>query len=228
MIRASGLSKVYPNGAVALEGLDLFVDRGEIAFIKGASGAGKTTLFKLILGMEDLSSGELSVDGCRMGQKHPGIIRSVRRRISVIFQDFRLIKGRTALENVEMGMRVLGLTGSRMRDAACAFLEQVGLSNKMNTYVEHLSWGEQQRVVTARALARKPCIILADEPTGNLDEDMTEKVMQLLLSAGNNGATVIVATHESDVLDRGYRVITLRNGTVVQDNPWPEGRGDTR
>ena len=229
MIEASGLGKVYSNGTVALRDFDLRVDRNEMLFIRGQSGAGKTTLFKLMMGMELPSSGTLRVDDCVMGACGTRSLRNLRRKMGVIFQDFRLIKGRTARENVELGMRVLGVSGIEVRRRAEEYLDWLGLGDRVGSQVDSLSWGEQQRLVVARALARRPEIIFADEPTGNLDEELSTRVMDLLLAAQERGATVLVATHSPEILRQTrHRVITLSNGRLVGDVPADSGRGRHR
>ncbi len=226
MIEARGLKKVYPDGTQALRGLDLRVADGEMLFIRGRSGAGKTTLFRLLVGMESPTEGSLGVSGVDMGGDDHRALWQLRRRMGVIFQDFRLIKGRTARENVEMGMRVLGITGNEMRNRAEEFLERLDLTHRLATPVESLSWGERQRVAAARALCRGPSIVLADEPTGNLDEDLSRRVMDLLHEANARGATVLVATHAADVLARNnHRTITISRGSIVADTPATGGRG---
>ncbi len=229
MIEASGLGKVYSNGTVALRDFDLRVDRNEMLFIRGQSGAGKTTLFKLMMGMELPSSGTLRVDDCVMGACGTRSLRNLRRKMGVIFQDFRLIKGRTARENVELGMRVLGVSGIEVRRRAEEYLDWLGLGDRVGSQVDSLSWGEQQRLVVARALSRRPQIIFADEPTGNLDEELSTRVMDLLLAAQERGATVLVATHSPEILRQTrHRVITLSNGRLVGDVPADSGRGRHR
>ncbi len=219
MIETVGLEKTYPDGTTALCGLDLCVDRAEMVLIRGPSGAGKTTLFRLLLGMERPTSGEVFIDDRRVDTTSVRQVRALRRGVGMIFQDFRLIRGRTARENVEIGMRVLGLSGREMRERATRYLEEVGLDHRVNTPAELLSWGEQQRVGVARALAREPQIILADEPTGNLDEDLSHRILQLLRGARDAGASVLVAIHSPDVLRQTeLRVISLQNGRLVGDS----------
>lgn len=226
MIRASQLQKVYADGTKALRGVDLSVDAGEILFIRGRSGAGKTTLFRLLLGMEIPSGGSLVVGDHSMTEVDGRSLRLLRRKMGVIFQDFRLIMGRTALENVEMGLRVLGITGTAMSERAREFLKRVELTHRADTPVDALSWGERQRVAAARALSRDPLIILADEPTGNLDEGLSAKVMDLLYEANERGATVLVATHASDVLAANHnRTITLSEGRIVAEVSGRDGDG---
>lgn len=218
MIEAVGLRKVYPDGTVALRDVDLQVEQGEFVFLVGRSGAGKTTLFKLIIGMEKPSGGRLLVDGVDLGSADPAEIRRLRRTVGMIFQDFRLIKGRIAADNVALGLRMLGLSAAGIRRRASAALADVGLAEKAGTRVEALSWGEQQRVAIARALARDPVLILADEPTGNLDQAMAALVMERLLAANRKGATVVVASHARALVERsGRRVLTLRDGAVLRE-----------
>lgn len=218
MIEARELMKTYPDGTTALEGIDLRVDRGELLFIRGQSGAGKTTLFRLITGMESPSGGTLVVDGHDMDRAPAGVVRQLRRQLGIVFQDFRLIRGRTAQENVELGMRVLGIRGAAMRKSASDFLERVGLEHRRMTLVDALSWGERQRLEVARALARDPSIIIADEPTGNLDQELSELVLELFYSAHRRGATVLIATHAQALLSAtDHRVVTLARGRLIRD-----------
>jgi len=220
VIKARGLEKTYPDGTTALRDIDLTVESGEMVFIRGRSGAGKTTFFRLLVGMEVPTGGALQVNGRVMGPGSSRSLRALRRKMGVIFQDFRLIEGRTALENVELGMRVLGVTGRHMRGRSRDLLERLGLDHRLYTPVESLSWGERQRVAAARALSREPEIVLADEPTGNLDAEATARVMELLYDARARGATVLIATHAADVLAANHeRTITLSEGRVVADIP---------
>ncbi len=225
VIEATGLGKIYPDGTVALKDLDLTVMRGEMLYIRGHSGAGKTTLFRLLMGMESPTSGSLVIDGHPMDNaKRSQSLRDLRREMGIIFQDFRLIKGRTSLENVEMGLRVLGFTGATVRNRAMECLERVNLAERAKALADSLSWGERQRLEVARALAREPSLILADEPTGNLDQAMSECVLELLLSACRRGATVLVITHAPEVLEESsHRVITLDRGSLVRDSSQERG-----
>ncbi len=229
MIEASGLGKVYSNGTVALRDLDLRIADAEMLYIRGPSGAGKTTLFKLMMGMEHPSSGTLRVDDCLIGNSGSRSLRNLRRKMGVVFQDFRLINGRTAQENVELGMRVLGVQGAEVRRLAAEYLCRLGLEDRARSRVEALSWGEQQRLVVARALARQPRIVLADEPTGNLDEELSSRVMNLLREAQERGATVLVATHSPEILRQApHRVITLSRGRLIDDTHADSRRGSRR
>ncbi len=225
MIEAQSLEKVYPDGTVALSDITLTINEGEMVFVRGQSGAGKTTLFKLLMGIESPSSGSLLVDGLSMDRFSPISLRGLRRRAGVVFQDFRLLKGRTARENVELGMRVLGISGAEMSSRTSEYLEKLQLQDKVDTLVELLSWGQQQRLAMARALARRPTLILADEPTGNLDEELAARVLSLLLEARGGGATVLVATHSSEILNSDHRIVTLQHGRLVHDTHRDGGRG---
>ncbi len=227
MIRVCELSKHYADGTAALRDVDLVIDQGEMVFLRGPSGAGKTTLFEMILGIEPPSSGAVEVAGQRVFPGvHPRWVREIRRRTGVIFQDFRLFEGRTVRENVELGLRVLGIAGQKMRTRTDHRLENVGLLDRAEAPVGSLSWGERQRVGVARALAREPDIILADEPTGNLDEEMSERVLDLLYEANQGGATVVVAIHAPHVLkSTRRRVVTLRDGRVADDSAARDGKG---
>ncbi len=213
ILRAVDLGKTYPDGTRALSNVHLTVARGEMLYIKGPSGAGKTTLFRLIAGMEDPTSGQLEVNGVSMPGRGTQP-RDLRRTMGIIFQDFRLLGGWSVLENLQLGVRVLGL---RLDSAAAMdYLAQVDLSHRAQAQVAALSWGERQRLEVARALVRKPQLILADEPTGNLDAPMSERVIALLERANAGGATVIVVTHASALLAApAGRVITLEAGRLT-------------
>jgi len=229
LIQAVDVEKTYPDGTAALQGLNLSVERGEMLLIRGPSGAGKTTLFRLILGMERPTSGAVFIDDQRIDANNPGRVRALRRRVGVIFQNFRLIKGRTARENVEIGLRVLGVTGGHMRGRAEEYLRELDLAHRIDARVDSLSWGEQQRVAVARALAREPEIILADEPTGNLDEALSDRVLELLSRVRERGATVLVAIHSPDVLRKtALRVISLKSGRLVGDTHPPAQKERSR
>lgn len=218
MIEARNLGKTYPDRTVALEGLNLRIVQGEFVILAGRSGAGKTTLFKLILGAEVPSAGVLTVYGHSVARLSLPAKRELRRKVGVVFQDFRLLKGRTAYDNVALGLRVLGLSGVQVRHRSLMALESVGLRDKLGSRVETLSWGEQQRVAVARALARRPDLILADEPTGNLDSATAAGVIELLLAANREGATVVMATHSRSLIDRPeQRVVVLEEGRIIYD-----------
>lgn len=215
MIHARGVAKVYENGTQALQEVNLEVAEGELVYVLGASGAGKTTLLKLLLGMERLTAGELEVAGISLAKAQAPDIRRLRRITGSVFQDFKLIPGRTALENVALSLRVLGVPWSENRQRSLAVLEEVGLTDRVGSLVQTLSWGERQRVALARAVVREPRLLLADEPTGNLDTVSVGYVAAVLARAGEKGITRVVATHDTRLLDRlPGRVLQLEQGRL--------------
>ncbi len=201
MIDATDVSLRYQDKTLALSEVNLEIKEGELVYITGPSGSGKTSLLKLFLGMEYPTSGTLTVLGQQMKRKESRKIRKLRRRIGPVFQEFKLIEGRTALENVMTGMRFLGILPRRMRLEASAALDRVGLGHKKLSPVENLSWGEAQRVAIARAVARKPKLILADEPTGNLDHENALHILELLRSFKDTDTTVIITTHATHLIE---------------------------
>lgn len=200
MIRANNVSLTYRDGTVALRDVNLEVKEGEFVYIVGPSGSGKTSLLKLLMGIEFPSSGSLFVMDQPMIKNEMRNIRRLRRSIGPVFQEFRLISGRTALENVLMGMRFLDIPKRQMVDNAKNALIKVGLEHKASAMVDKLSYGEAQRVAIARALARKPRLILADEPTGNLDYDNAINIMNLLYTLKDKNTTVLVTTHATHLI----------------------------
>jgi cell division transport system ATP-binding protein len=198
MIDAKGVTLTYSDGTVALKEFDLSIQPGELVFVTGPSGSGKTSLLKLFMGIEQPTTGNLHVLGYKVSA---GKIRKIRRKIGPVFQEFKLIKGRTAMDNIIMGMRFLGGSPKAMRESAFGALTRVGLEHKANVNVEKLSWGEAQRIAIARAVARKPSIILADEPTGNLDHDNALNILELLTSFRDQNTAVIITTHATHLLD---------------------------
>jgi cell division transport system ATP-binding protein len=200
MILSNKLSLIYPDKTQALIDVDLDIKPGELVYITGPSGSGKTSLLKLIMGMEHPTGGSLSVLGMNMNKSRAKDIRRIRRSIGPVFQEFKLIEGRTTLENVMMGMRFLGITPKNIKERANIALEEVGLGHKKMSKVENLSWGESQRVAIARAVARKPSLILADEPTGNLDYDNAINILGLLKSFKDENTTVLITTHATHLI----------------------------
>lgn len=201
MIVAKDVFLQYPDGTQALKDINLHIQAGEIVYVTGPSGSGKTSLLKLIMGMEHPTLGSLQVLKQQINPNQIANIRRLRRRIGPVFQDFRLIKGRTALENVMLGMRFLPLPFGQLKKDANIALERVGLAHKTQSLVENLSWGEYQRVAIARAVARKPALILADEPTGNLDKDNALKILRLLISFKDKDTTIIITTHSTHLIE---------------------------
>ncbi len=217
MIETSHLSKFYSRGVYALRDLSLTIDKGEFMFLTGASGAGKSTLLRLLL-REDLpSEGELKVLGRDLKTLKPSQVQAYRRTVGFVFQDFRLIPRFTVFQNVAFVMRVLGLPLVTQQRKTFQVLKWVGLQHRMNASPDELSGGEQQRVAIARALVNDPQIVLADEPTGNLDPDLSLEIMNLFREINARGTTVLVATHDRELIRRvGRRSITLDHGRVIE------------
>ena len=217
MIESYHLSKVYRRGVYALRDLSLTVDKGEFMFLTGASGAGKSTLLRLLL-REDLpSEGTLKVFGRDLGTMTESDTQAYRRSIGFVFQDFRLIPRFTVFQNVAFVMRVLGVALSVQQRKTFQVLKWVGLQHRMNAHPEELSGGEQQRVAIARALVNDPQLVLADEPTGNLDPDLSLDIMNLFREINARGTTVVVATHDRELIQRvGRRAVTLDHGRIVE------------
>lgn len=217
MIISNKVSLIYPDKTQALIDVDLEIKPGELVYITGPSGSGKTSLLKLFMGMEHPTSGSLSVLGKNMSKSRTGNIRRIRRSIGPVFQEFKLIEGRTSLENVMMGMRFLGIMPRIMKENAIKALEDVGLGHKLKSKVENLSWGESQRVAIARAVARKPALILADEPTGNLDYDNAINILKLLKSFKKENTTVIITTHATHLIkdEQNATFINVNKGRIT-------------
>ncbi|MBM3459840.1 MAG: cell division ATP-binding protein FtsE [Armatimonadetes bacterium] len=204
----------------ALQGVRFQVRRGEFVFLVGHTGSGKTSLLKLLNRELQPTSGKIWVDGHEIGQLPSRDIPWLRRRIGVVFQDFRLLPDRTLAENVAFALRVTGVHGAEVRDRTRAVLNRVGILGKSRFYPHQVSGGEQQRAALARALVNEPPLLLADEPTGNLDPDTSRDIMDLLLSVQEAGTTVLVATHDQPIVDQfGKRVLELDAGRLVRDEP---------
>ncbi len=218
MIRMEGVGLVYPDGTRALRGIDLEIGRGEFVFIVGASGSGKSSLVGLIYREHIATEGRVIVGGQDVAQLPASRVPALRRKVGVIFQDFRLLPDRTAWENVGFALDVMGVPRAEKYRKVPIALELVGLADKAASFPHQLSGGEQQRVCLARALVNNPPVLVADEPTGNLDPDTSWEIVQLLAQIADNGTTVIVATHDKYIVDRlGRRVINLVQGTIVRD-----------
>lgn len=217
MIEARDVSLIYPDSTQALTAVNLDIRPGELVYITGPSGSGKTSLLKLLMGMEYSSSGKLMVLGKAIHNNRGRDIRKIRRKIGPVFQEFKLIEGRTSLENVMMGMRFLGIMPKQMKARAHEALEKVGLGHKKLSKVENLSWGESQRVAIARAVARKPSLILADEPTGNLDYDNAINILELLKSFMTEDTTVIITTHATHLIkdEKNATFINVNSGRLT-------------
>jgi len=218
VIEASNLSKDYGRGIYALRDLSLTVGKGEFLFLTGPSGAGKSTLLRLLLREEVPSEGSLLVGGRSLSEMTPSQIQAYRRSVGFVFQDFRLIPRFTVFQNVAFVMRVLGVELETQQRKTFQILKWVGLQHRMNARPEELSGGEQQRVAIARALVNDPHLVLADEPTGNLDPDLALDIMNLFRDMNARGTTVLVATHDREMIRRtGHRSITLERGRLVDN-----------
>ena len=218
MIELRDVSKVYEIDTVALDDVNLRIDDGEFVFLVGPSGSGKSTIIKLLTAELTPTSGSITVNGYDLGKIKRRKIPYVRRTMGVIFQDFRLIADKTVFENVAFAMRVIGAREKAIQRRVPAMLELVGLEGKEDRFPRELSGGEQQRVAIARALVNRPQAIIADEPTGNLDPSMSLETMQLLERINQLGTTMLVVTHERDLVNRfSKRVVTIMNGTIIRD-----------
>jgi cell division transport system ATP-binding protein len=219
LIQFFQVSKRYPgNQEPALNEVSFEIPRGQFVFLTGASGAGKTTLLRLIFREEVPSGGQIVVNGRNVASIPRSKIPYLRRTIGVVFQDFRLIGRKTVFENVTYLPRILGQDQKTQKQLAFQALRRVGLAHRLNAFPPELSGGEQQRVAIARALINEPDILIADEPTGNLDPDLSWEILRLFLEVNLRGTTVILATHDRDLIQRiGKRVITLEKGQVASD-----------
>ena len=218
MIRFLDIQKSYDNGTKALKGISLKIDDGEFAFLVGPSGSGKSTIIKLITGEEQTSGGRLMVNGYNLNSIRPNQIPYMRRTLGVIFQDFRLIEKKTVRENLEFAMRAVGASPREIRKRIPYVLDLVDLTRKGDRYPSQLSGGEQQRVAIARALVNNPQMIIADEPTGNLDPQRSLEIMTLLEKINELGTTMLVVTHEKELVNRfSKRVIAIENGRIISD-----------
>ena len=218
MIEISKLTKTYDRGTKALRDVNITIDDGEFVFITGRSGSGKSTLIKILLKEVEPTSGRVVVNDMNLGKMPRRYIPKYRRRLGVVFQDFRLLKDKTVYENVAFAQRVIGESGRTIREAVPQMLKMVGLSSKYKFFPHQLSGGEQQRVAIARALINRPEILLADEPTGNLDPHNAMEIMGLLEKINRRGTTVIVVTHSHEIVDMlKKRVITIDRGMVIRD-----------
>ncbi len=218
MIKLIDAEKEYANGTKALKGVNLTIRDGEFVFLVGPSGSGKSTIIKLITGEEAVTQGRLMVNGYNLLDISQKQIPGMRRTLGVVFQDFRLIRRRTVYDNLVLAMRVVGASPNAIRRRVPYVLNLVGLTEKMREVPEQLSGGEQQRVAIARALINNPSVIIADEPTGNLDPRRSLEIMKLLQEINRLGTTVLVVTHERDLVNRfDKRVVAIENGRIISD-----------
>ena len=226
MIRFANVSKTYPNGVQALTDLSFHIPKGQFVFLTGHSGSGKSSILALVYAEQKPTSGEVRVSGFPIGKLSPRDVPRLRRRLGIVFQDFRLLEDRTVEENVGFALAVTGARGDTIPSRVMRALTQVGLAGKARVYPKELSGGEQQRVAIARALVNDPAVLIADEPTGNLDERASRGVFQLLRDINAGGTVVVMATHNlALVRDTGYRVIELKHGRIVYDSGLEESAG---
>ena len=218
MIEIKNLTKTYEKSSRALKNVNVTIEDGEFVFVTGRSGSGKSTLMKILLKEVEPTSGRVIVNDMDLGKMPRSYVPKYRRRLGVVFQDFRLLKDKTVYENVAFAQRVIGVSSRRIRESVPQMLKMVGLSSKYKSFPRQLSGGEQQRVAIARALINKPEVLLADEPTGNLDPQNAMEIMRLLDEINRQGTTVIVVTHSRDLVNTMQkRVITIEKGVVVSD-----------
>lgn len=219
MIIMEGVSKSYGNGAPALSNLNLEIDDGEFVFVVGASGSGKSTFIKLLLKELNPTEGKIVVNEQLLSKLRTRGIAKYRRKIGVVFQDFRLLQDRDVYANIAFAQRVIGVAPREIKKNVAKMLSLVGLSEKYRSFPNELSGGEQQRVALARALVNKPEILLADEPTGNLDPENSWEIMNLLEKINEQGTTVIVVTHNMEIVEKmNKRVITMKKGVKISDS----------
>ncbi len=218
MLQLYNVTKIYPNSIPALLDVSLRIQRGEFVFLVGPSGAGKTTLTKLILREELPTRGQILFNGKSITRLRPSEVPYLRRRIGVIFQDFRLLPNKTAYENVAFALEVTGASRREIRRAVPAVLARVGLADRAHLFPAQLSGGEQQRVCVARAIVNNPLLLIADEPTGNLDPENSWQLMRLFEEINRGGTTILMATHAWDIVDQmKKRVVALSHGRIVRD-----------
>ena len=219
LIEFKGVTKTYKTGTHALKDVNIKIHKGEFVFVVGASGAGKSTFIKMIMHEESPNTGEVVVNGYKMSKIRRRDVPYLRRTMGIVFQDFRIIPTMNVFDNVAFSLRVVGMSGREIRKKVAHALSLVGLGNKARAMPNELSGGEQQRVGLARALVNNPSLIIADEPTGNVDPNMSYEIVELLTEINRRGTTIVMVTHEHQLVrDFNRRVIMLENGTVVADN----------
>ena len=218
MIEFVNVHKRYENGVEAVDNVNLFIGKGEFVFLVGPSGSGKSTLLKLMIREEEADSGKIILNNYKVTSMKDKHVPYLRRSIGIVFQDFRLLPDKTVFENVAFAMRIVKASPRTIRRKVPMLLSLVGLSQKANSYPHELSGGEQQRVAMARALANNPLVLIADEPTGNLDPENAWEIMSLLNDINRRGTTVIVATHAKEIVDKMQkRVIAIEQGVIHSD-----------
>lgn len=219
MIRLRNVSKIYPNGARALTNINVEIAKGEFVFLVGPSGAGKSTLIKLLYREEMATRGQVFIDNTNLVRLKANQVPIVRRNIGVIFQDFKLLPTKTVFENVAFAQQVIGKNKKEIRENTIQIIDLVGLGRKKDSFPSELSGGEQQRVCIARALVNHPNLLIADEPTGNLDMETAWGIMEILNQVNKLGTTVVMATHALHIVDQmKKRVIRVEEGTIAEDS----------
>ncbi len=218
MIRLEHVTKIYPNGVKALDDVSFSIGKGEFVFIVGGSGSGKTTIIKALMREVEVTSGKIFVEGTNITRMHKRKVPKLRRNLGVVFQDFRLLQNMTVYQNVAFALKVTETPAKIIRKTVPTLLSMVGLTAKAKMKPTELSGGEQQRTALARALANNPALLIADEPTGNLDPKISWEIMKLLQEINMRGTTVVVVTHDKEIVDAmKKRVITLRHGKMIRD-----------
>ena len=219
MLLMSGVSKTYRNGSVALKNIDLHIKPGEFVFLVGPSGAGKSTFIKMLFKEVLPTTGKIYVDGVDVLALTDKEVPFLRRQLGIIFQDYRLLSDRTVYDNVAFAMQVIESPAVKTRRRVMTVLELVGLKNRANAYPAELSGGEQQRIAIARAIVNDPIMVIADEPTGNLDPETSKDIMRIFTGINESGTTIVMATHDKEIVDAmGKRVIAIENGVIVRDD----------
>ncbi len=219
MIEISNICKTYDTGNKALRNINITIEDGEFVFIMGRSGSGKSTLLRLLLKEAEPTSGRIVVNDMDLQKMPRRYVPKYRRKLGFVFQDFRLLRDRNVFENIAFAQRVIGVSNRQIRDSVPKMIKLVGLSAKYKSLPQQLSGGEQQRVAIARALINRPEVLLADEPTGNLDHDNAIEIMKLLEQINQLGTTVVVITHSKEIVEQmGKRVITIDRGQVISDD----------
>lgn len=218
MLLMTGVSKTYKNGSAALKNIDLHISPGEFVFIVGPSGAGKSTFIKMLFKEIVPSNGKILVDGVDVLSLTEREVPFLRRQLGIIFQDYRLLPDRTVYENVAFAMQVIEAPPVKTRKRVMTVLDLVGLKNRANACPTELSGGEQQRIAIARAIVNDPILVIADEPTGNLDPETSRDIMRIFTNINESGTTIVMATHDKDIVDAmGKRVIAIEKGEIVRD-----------
>ena len=218
MLRMENVSKVYPGGSVALQDVDIHIKPGEFVFVVGPSGAGKSTFIKMLFREVLPTTGSIFVNGVDILSLTPKEIPYMRRQLGIIFQDYRLLPDRTVYENVAFAMQVIETPHRKIKRRVLNVLDLVGLRHRANAYTNELSGGEQQRIAIARAIVNDPILVIADEPTGNLDPETSWDIMEIFKEINASGTTIVMATHDKEIVDAmGKRVVAIEHGNIVRD-----------